>query len=162
MSNNFFGITDRGLVRQNNEDTFIAEAVNDLIVAAAIDGVGGYEGGEVASGIARETILKCIHSLHGGDVINLMKDALHAANEAIYAEKSRNKEYEEMACVLTIAITDINHNKFYYAHVGDTRLYLFRDNGMVKLTRDHSFVGYLEDSGRLSEEAGETLRLVFV
>lgn len=58
-----------------------------------------------------------------------------------------------MACVLTVALADISNNKFYYCHVGDTRLYLFRDNSLVKITRDHSFVGFLEDSGRLSEEA---------
>jgi hypothetical protein len=58
-----------------------------------------------------------------------------------------------MACVVTLALADIKENKFYYAHVGDTRLYLFRDNSLVKVTHDHSFVGFLEDSGRLSEEA---------
>jgi len=59
----------------------------------------------------------------------------------------------QMACVLTLALADINENKFYYAHVGDTRLYLFRDNSLVKVTHDHSFVGFLEDSGRINEEA---------
>ena len=58
-----------------------------------------------------------------------------------------------MACVLTLAVVDIEKNKFYYAHVGDTRLYLFRDNTLVKVSKDHSFVGFLEESGRLTEEA---------
>jgi len=47
----------------------------------------------------------------------------------------------------------LRETNFNYAHVGDTRLYLFRDNSLVKVTHDHSFVGFLEDSGRLSEEA---------
>jgi hypothetical protein len=58
-----------------------------------------------------------------------------------------------MACVLTLAVIDIQNNQFYYAHVGDTRLYLLRDNSLIKISKDHSFVGFLEDSGRLTEEA---------
>jgi PPM family protein phosphatase len=57
-----------------------------------------------------------------------------------------------MACVLTCAVADIRRNKLYYAHVGDTRLYLLRDHSLVKLSKDHSVVGFLEESGRLSEE----------
>ena len=57
-----------------------------------------------------------------------------------------------MACVLTLAMIDIDNNQFYYAHVGDTRMYLLRDQSLVKVTKDHSFVGFLEDSGRLSEK----------
>jgi PPM family protein phosphatase len=56
-----------------------------------------------------------------------------------------------MACVVTLAMVDVNNNQFYYTHVGDTRLYLLRDQSLVKVTKDHSFVGFLEDSGRLSE-----------
>ncbi|HYH15824.1 MAG TPA: hypothetical protein VD794_11415, partial [Flavisolibacter sp.] len=52
----------------------------------------------------------------------------------------------------TLALVDPKQNRFYYAHVGDTRLYLFRDRTLVKVTKDHSFVGFLEDTGRLSEE----------
>jgi hypothetical protein len=53
-------------------------------------------------------------------------------------------------------LADIPNNKFYYAHVGDTRLYLLRDNTLVKQTKDQSFVGFLEDTGRLTEEAAMT------
>jgi len=75
------------------------------------------------------------------------------ANERIYKERHQTKGNEQMACVLTLALADIADNKFYYAHVGDTRLYLLRDDSLIKVSRDHSFVGFLEDSGRLSEEA---------
>ena len=59
MAENFAGITDTGLMRENNEDTFIAERMldNTLIMACVIDGVGGYAYGEVAAAVARETIL---------------------------------------------------------------------------------------------------------
>lgn len=57
-----------------------------------------------------------------------------------------------MACVLTCVVADIKNNKCWYAHVGDTRIYLLRDDSLVKISKDHSAVGYLEESGRLSEE----------
>lgn len=154
MGENYFGITDTGKIRTNNEDTFIAKPVfNDrLIAACVIDGVGGYAGGEVAARIARETILDKLKS-ESDDYILLMKQAIASANEAIYSEKKVSKSNEQMACVLTVALADIANNKFYYCHVGDTRLYLLRDHSLVKITRDHSFVGFLEDSGRLTEEA---------
>lgn len=154
MAENYFGVTDTGKVRTNNEDTFIAQPAfdNRLVAVCVIDGVGGYEGGEVAARIAHDVI---IESLTGttGDYIQLMKNAITEANDAIYMAKKNNQSTDKMACVLTMALADIPNNKIYYSHVGDTRLYLFRDKSLVKITRDHSFVGFLEDSGRLTEDA---------
>ncbi len=153
MADNFFGITDRGRIRDNNEDTFIAEKINSgkLVVACVIDGVGGYEGGEIAARIAKECITEYLHSA-GGDIVGTMKNALVSSNERIYKENQQRNQQEPMACVLTLAVADVEGNQFHYAHVGDTRLYLLRDHSLVKVSHDHSFVGFLEDSGRLSEE----------
>lgn len=154
MAENFFGLTDTGKVRGNNEDAFIAETANagKYIVACVIDGVGGYSGGEVAADIARESILQHVKS-DPTDIIGLMKEAFNEANEKIFSERQRVKEHDSMACVLTLATVDVENNLFYYAHLGDTRLYLMRDNSLVKVTKDHSFVGFMEESGRLSEES---------
>ena len=154
MADNYFGITDTGKMRSNNEDTFIAEKVlnNQFIAACVIDGVGGYEGGEVAARLAHDAILGHLKK-PVSNIILSMQEAVAAANNAIYAEKRVSKEKDQMACVLTLALVDVANNKFYFAHVGDTRLYLKRDNSLVKVTHDHSFVGFLEDSGRLTEEA---------
>jgi serine/threonine protein phosphatase PrpC len=152
MADNYFGITDKGKLRENNEDAFIAEQLsNKLIAACVIDGVGGYEGGEVAAAIARTTILDYIKK-PGPDLNKGMVEAFALANEKIYKEKSNGKN-KSMACVLTFALVDNNNNKLLYAHVGDTRLYLLRDNTLVKVTKDQSFVGFLEDSGRITEDA---------
>ena len=147
------GATHPGKVRDNNEDTFIAERIQDnrFILGCVIDGVGGYEGGEVAAEIARKTILSHLDEA-SDDLFASMKNALAAANDNIHREKQNNESNSMMACVLTLAIADLTNNQFYYAHVGDTRLYLLRDHTLVKITRDHSFVGFLEDSKRLSEE----------
>ncbi|HMI01527.1 MAG TPA: protein phosphatase 2C domain-containing protein [Pedobacter sp.] len=153
MDRNYFGITDTGKVRDNNEDTFIAEKTsgNDLIIASVIDGVGGYSGGEIASAIARRSILQHLN-LPNADVPALMKDAIIDADTQIMAEKLKVKDHEKMACVLTLAVADLSRNLFHYAHVGDTRLYLLRDGTLIKITKDQSFVGFMEDTGRLTEE----------
>lgn len=152
MAENYFGITDTGKVRVNNEDTFIAETLSkrNLIVASVIDGVGGYSGGEVASGLAKQAILDHL-KIESEDYISWVKDAFISANNIVFKERHQSNQNSEMACVATLAIVDIENNKFYYAHVGDTRLYLYRDNTLVKISHDHSFVGFLEDSGRLTE-----------
>jgi serine/threonine protein phosphatase PrpC len=153
MSNNIFGLTDRGMVRENNEDAFLSEQLdNGLFLACVIDGVGGYEGGEVAAAIAKDCICKKLSGLKGNEaLIPKMLETLLEANEEIYFRKKENPVLEKMACVLTVVLADIQQNQLYYAHVGDTRLYLFRDEVLVKITQDQSFVGFLEDSGRLTE-----------
>lgn len=149
MAENFFGLTDTGKVRDNNEDALIAEKLpSGFIAACVIDGVGGYEGGEVAAGIAKETLLAYLRT-GNADVLQTMRSAFLEANTNIYNAKSKGNS--QMACVLTATVVDTRNNQFYYAHVGDTRLYLLRDGSLVKVTKDQSFVGFLEDSGRLSE-----------
>ncbi len=154
MADNFYGITDAGKMRDNNEDNFIAQTIlnGKYIAGCVIDGVGGYEGGEIASALARTAIINTIKKA-SGDVINVMKKSFIAANEKITREKQTKGENMQMACVVTLVLTDIKENKFYYTHVGDTRLYLFRDHSLVKVSHDHSFVGFLEDSGRITEDA---------
>jgi serine/threonine protein phosphatase PrpC len=154
MADQFYGITDTGKERTNNEDTFIAQHSVDgkFVIACVIDGVGGYAGGEVAAALAREAILQRL-SRSAGEVIPIMIDCFNLANQKILAEKKQVKEHDSMACVATLALIDLEHNQFYYAHVGDTRLYLLRDNSLIKISHDQSFVGFLEDTGRLTEEA---------
>jgi serine/threonine protein phosphatase PrpC len=153
MSDNFQGLTDTGKQRQNNEDAFIARSTADnrYIIACVIDGVGGYSGGEIAAALAQETVLEKLSS-PSGDIAQLLVDVFHIANDKIWEEKQTVKEHSNMACVATLAVADFETNQFYYAHIGDTRLYLLRDGSLVKISRDQSFVGFLEESGRLSEK----------
>jgi serine/threonine protein phosphatase PrpC len=152
--NYLFGITDTGKVRDNNEDVFIAEEVmnGQFIIAGVIDGVGGYDGGEVAAALTKEVVLSEMNAI-GSDVVTQLEIAFNLANEEIFARKLQNNQLSEMACVATVAVIDRSNNLLHYIHVGDTRLYLFRDNSLIKLSNDQSPVGFLEDSGRITEEA---------
>jgi len=153
MAEYFYGITDKGKRRDKNEDTFFVKEILNrrFVVACVIDGVGGYQGGDIAAGIARSVIMKQLEKL-SDNVIDSLQQAIVAANAKINQEKKPGDKNERMACVLTCAVIDIKNNKCWYAHVGDTRIYLFRDHSLVKISSDHSAVGFLEESGRLSEE----------
>lgn len=153
MAGYFFGITDKGKRRELNEDTFIVQELpgKGLVLACVIDGVGGYNGGEVAAEIARAVILEHARDL-SKNIVETLQTAVVAANERIQQRRNEDDAHANMACVLTCAIADIKNNKLYYSHVGDTRLYLLRDATLVKISKDHSAVGFLEESGRLSED----------
>ena len=149
-----YGDSDKGLVRTNNEDAFIAQEIWDdshwLLVV--IDGLGGYEGGEVAASISRETILQAVEEMKGKDCLDAIMQAVTDANNAIFNQRNSEEGLSDMGCVITAAILDLEKNQLNVAHVGDTRLYQLDSNGLSKLTHDHSFVGALEDEGRISEE----------
>jgi PPM family protein phosphatase len=153
MAEYFYGITDKGKRRQKNEDTFFArEIINKrFLVASVIDGVGGYKGGDIAAAIARSVIMKNLETL-SENVIEALRQAIIAANFKINQEKKGGLNNERMACVLSCIVADKKNNKCWYAHVGDTRIYLLRDHSLVKISKDHSTVGFLEESGVLSEE----------
>lgn len=148
-----FGNTDPGLVRTNNEDAFIAQKVwdNNYWLLAVIDGLGGYEGGEIAAEIARKEIVDYVEGNEGKNCLEVIAQAVCNANNSIYRQRLEKYDSKDMGCVLTAAILDLKDSRMYIAHVGDTRLYQCSENSITKLTYDHSFVGILEDEGKISE-----------
>lgn len=153
MTDRIYGLTDTGRDRSNNEDTFIAQPTKDgrYIIACVIDGVGGYSGGEVAAALTREVILVQLDQPKG-DLLAMLTNSFQQANQKIIEQKTKAQQYESMACVATLTLIDVSNNEFYYVHVGDTRLYLLRDGSLIKISHDQSFVGYLEEAGRISEQ----------
>lgn len=150
----FFGCTNVGRVRTNNEDAFVTQKLwgDDCVLAIAIDGVGGYEGGEIAAAIASKTIPEYLEASPNGERVELLKQAVTAANNAIFEARETDPEHGQMSCVLTAAIIDMTQKKVSMVHVGDSRLYCFRHGRLKKLSHDHSLVGYREDIGDLTEE----------
>ncbi len=159
VSASFFGATDIGNVRKNNEDNYIACRIWDgsYLLLAAIDGIGGYEGGEVAAEIARDEITGIVSSHQGEDCLELLKRAVTAANNSIVEHKKADASRSHMGCVLSSAIISLKERRLYMVHVGDSRLYQFTpQEGLKKLSHDHSLVGYREEMGLLTEEEAMT------
>ena len=157
MSNNvklsYCGVSDMGRQRTNNEDAFVVEQLEEnVVLAVVIDGVGGYEGGEVASEIAKNEIHDYLKQFNRGERIELLKQAVASANNAIFERRKTDLERPNMSCVLTSSIIDVENKVINMVHVGDTRLYQYHHGELKKLSHDHSLVGYREEIGDLTEE----------
>lgn len=150
----FEGKTDLGKIRTNNEDAFIAQNIWDSkhLLAAAIDGVGGYEGGEVAAAIAQETVAEYLRKYPNGERLSLLKQAVAEANNKIAEQRIVQPRLASMSCVLTACLIELEMKRINMVHVGDTRLYEYRRGKLQKLSHDHSLVGYREEIGDLTEE----------
>lgn len=152
--------SDRGLLRENNEDSyFVNDKVGGYVVA---DGMGGYNGGEIASNIAVNTLGKILsHSLQKKqekDIQHIVHEALQKANDEIILMKRRHNELTNMATtvVLSIFFNDV----LYYSHLGDSRAYLYKKEGkLIQLTTDDSLVMEMVKSGMISEDELRTHNL---
>ena len=141
------GATDTGRVRPNNEDRFHCDAAAGIFIV--VDGVGGHAAGERAAELALRAVRTRLER-ETGSVVQRLREGISSANEIIRTEAQTRPDAAGMSCVLTAAV--VRNGRVYAGHVGDTRLYKLRDGGIVKLTRDHSPVGTLEDSGRIDEQ----------
>jgi len=153
--------SDIGCLRQNNEDSFgYWEPEDDQQflrkgrLAVVADGMGGYEGGQEASRLAVETLLEVYRDFGGDDPQAALIEGLQAAHEQIRQYSFAHPELRGMGTTCTAAA--IVQDALYYVHVGDTRLYLIRDGQITRVTRDHSYVGRLVESGMISREEAET------
>lgn len=137
------GRTDRGKVRELNEDTF---GYHDNLFVVA-DGMGGHQAGEVASAIAVETILKADLT---GDIKAALQKTLETANLAILKEAEGKNELDGMGT--TVALLYLEPKLAYVTHVGDSRVYYLSGNDLKQLTCDHSLVFELVKSGEITAE----------
>jgi protein phosphatase len=152
--------SDIGCLRQNNEDSFgYWEPEDDRLfqrkgrLAIVADGMGGYEGGQEASRLAVETLVAVYRDFSGDDPQAALIEGLQTAHEQIRQYSFDHPELRGMGTTCTAAA--IVQDALYYVHVGDTRLYLIRQGHITKVTRDHSYVGRLVESGIISAEEAE-------
>ncbi len=140
--------SDPGLQRQVNEDrVFIDEDLGIFLVA---DGLGGHAAGDRAADLAVHEIAARLKPRDSREIERDIRLAITAANNRIYQTAQANPDWQGMACVLTLAI--VQDDRVVVGHVGDSRLYFFRDHVLQKITCDHSPVGELEDRGDLTEQ----------
>jgi protein phosphatase len=150
----FATATDPGMVRSHNEDS--VETDPELGLAVLADGMGGYNAGEVASGIAvamlKEEIRNAL-AAGGKDVAPaeaLIQENSAKANGAIYQTARSQPQYAGMGTTLVIALFHGSH--VTVGHIGDSRLYRFRAGQLEQVTRDHSLLQEQIDSGMISKE----------
>jgi PPM family protein phosphatase len=160
--------SDIGCQRTNNEDSFgYWEPEDDQQflrkgrLAIVADGMGGYEGGQEASRLAVETLVAVYRDFSGDNPQDALIEALQAAHEQVRQYSFAHPELRGMGTTCTAAAIvrgahgGAEYDALYYVHVGDTRLYLIRDGQITRVTRDHSYVERLVESGLISPEEAE-------
>lgn len=162
MPGQFFALSDRGQLRENNEDAVLVDADTGLAVLA--DGMGGYSAGEVASGMAisligaemaRWAMRPDGGPAAGGDAVLLpvartVAQAVDNANLTIWSAAQVHAEYHQMGT--TVVVAQFLPDCLVLAHVGDSRAYRLRDGEFRQLTRDHSLLQEQLDAGLISAE----------
>jgi serine/threonine protein phosphatase PrpC len=138
------GLTDTGRRRRQNEDSFVC----DPPLFAIADGMGGAQAGELASRLAAAAIEKGAAAARGEDGVVAV---VRAANALIFERAMSDPEVAGMGTTATVALVDESAETLTIAHVGDSRAYHYRQGVLEQLTTDHSLVGELVRSGRLTE-----------
>ena len=153
--------TDIGCLRKNNEDSLgywepedDAEFQRKGRLAIVADGMGGYEGGQEASQMAVDALLRVYREFGAGAPQEALIEGLQTAHEDIRQYGLTHPALRGMGTTCT-AIAIVNDG-LHFVHVGDTRLYLVRDARIIQVTRDHSYVGRLVEAGMISREEAET------
>ena len=139
------GLTDTGRRRRQNEDAFVCEPP----LFAVADGMGGAQAGELASRLAAAAIEESASGITGEEGIARV---VQTANARIFEHAVRDPAAAGMGTTATVALVDEAAGTATLAHVGDSRAYRFRDGRLEQLTTDHSLVGELLRSGRLTED----------
>jgi len=158
------GITDVGLQRDHNEDSFAILKDHALYIVA--DGMGGHRAGDVASRLATEAIVDFFRATAAEDFTwpfhfdsrlseeeNRLLTGIKIANRQIVDRSSRSRECHGMGTTVVGALFNGRRGKMYIGHVGDSRAYRVRAGGIQQMTRDHSLVNdYLMAMPELTEE----------
>ncbi|MBK1691505.1 Stp1/IreP family PP2C-type Ser/Thr phosphatase [Ectothiorhodospira mobilis] len=150
--------TDTGRIRRHNEDHIGEDGHLGLLVLA--DGMGGHAGGEVASRMAVETMLQTLKETlpHTGggrhDTLEALRGAVIRANRGIHEAAGRDAACAGMGT--TLAVVLFRKGRVFLAHVGDSRIYRFRNDRLQRLTSDHTLVQELVDRGLCPPEQART------
>lgn len=143
----YCALTETGK-RQHNEDAVFVPSNGEVALAMVADGMGGHNAGDVASAMAVEAVVFQVKN-GGKDPGELLKQALNAANSAIYAAAQENRAMQGMGTT-AVAVLPFADN-FAAANVGDSRVYLYREGELTQISRDHSYVQELVDAGYITK-----------
>ncbi len=164
----FYGKTDIGQRRAVNQDNFmIRKYSDDVLLAVVCDGMGGANGGNVASSLAAQTFADKIDQcerehpsffgMNEDDIIDILSEAVTKANRAVFDRASGDESLFGMGTTLVACI--IVGENAYIVNVGDSRLYIAEDGAIVQVTHDHSYVQWLVDKGTMTPEDAKHSKL---
>ena len=148
--------TDIGKVRSTNQDSFAAGELNDGTAWAVVcDGMGGANGGNIASAnavtIVSEYISSSYHEgMDSNSLRTLLQSALYGANVRLYDMANKIESLSGMGT--TVVVTIVSNGVAHIAHAGDSRAYIIHDGELSQITRDHSVVQTMVDKGQITEE----------
>ena len=149
--------SDIGKAREINQDSyFISDSKDEIKLYILADGMGGYNGGEVASSLAIESTRKYIVNnfkdivKEKNEILKLINSAIEYANMVVYEKSQENIELRDMGTTLDVCL--IYNSNIFIGHVGDSRVYRIRKNIIRKITNDHSYVEKLVREGTISKE----------
>ncbi len=154
------GLTNKGLERPRNEDSCFVKTDSDNALLAVADGMGGHRAGNVASDLA---IAIAEHFWAGFDrssplsaekARSMVRSLVLEANEQVMAEADNISERRGMGTTFTVGL--VCGNRLTIGHIGDSRAYLINDGQIKLLTRDHSLVEQLIDSGQVKPEEAKS------
>jgi serine/threonine protein phosphatase PrpC len=157
-----YALTDVGLMRDHNEDAF--DVMTDKQIFVVADGMGGHASGQVASRLSIENM-----RLYSTQLVDrpgheytfpvlpgcseserMLSNAIQWANERIFIESMKDRKYEGMGT--TIVAGALDGDRLVLGHVGDSRIYRFRDGQLEQVTRDHSLLNHYIDQGKITTE----------
>lgn len=162
---NIYGLTDKGMVREANEDCIgIVRTKNGIYIAVVCDGMGGAAGGRVASEIAESVFMERLSAFFNTaklgkrdskKIKTAINDAIKSANEAVINRAREDLSLYGMGCTLCALVYVEESGKLYYANVGDSHLYMISKRSIRQLTKDHSYVQMLVDQKEITKEEAE-------
>lgn len=146
----FAGLTDVGLHRTANQDSYYIATEGDLFIVA--DGMGGHAGGQEASRLSTDTIRDYVEAHRDSELSSpqLLENAIFEANKAVITDQKRHPERADMGT--TVVALLFRNGKVWCAHVGDSRLYILRESGFIQVTQDHTWVAQAMKAGELPPE----------
>lgn len=152
--------SDKGKVREMNQDYYyISNSIDEVQLYLLADGMGGYNGGEIASKLAVQSAKSYIEDnfketkKDKESIIKLIESSMEYANLVVYEKAKQNQDLQGMGTTLEIAL--IYNNKVYIGHIGDSRIYRVRKEYIRKLTQDHSYVQKLVKEGTITKEQAD-------
>lgn len=150
-----WGITDKGSVRQQNQDGYYLDIPSDsLAVAVVCDGMGGARAGNIASLLAVESFVDCLQNVSDSDngetPADLLLRAAEEANHCVYERALHDPDCMGMGTTMVATVVTGNHADIL--NIGDSRMYAVNEEGITRLTRDHSVVEEMVARGELTPE----------